>query len=186
MAGPEKKIVEFRPERAPLLRDLNNIDALTLRRLAENYSRTWANSGVYIEVDEAEKKIALFNPNHSYMILEPGTGIVIAQIHTIPAYADSIIDFVSRFSSHRAVVKAAGSEPPDNANFIVCFSLNCKPGYYIQTGTELTPLPRFVVENFPNPNSAYKIGYSFITADDTPKYNDEAMLKRYLKLLSSN
>ena len=163
------------------LGNIENAGQNLFDQMAENFSDTWANSELIIGTDAARKLIGSFNPKYSYVLLEPPTNFLLAQIHTIPAYAESITDFIDQFRTYDTALKAAQGEPPPNANFLICFSLNCKPG--IKIGEEGIPLPRFVLKNLPNPHSLYKIGFSFMTAVDPKQTDAYSMMKRYLELL---
>ena len=183
MAPIEREIVEFGMDTGPLIKSLVEIKIAPYWQMAENYSKTWSNSGINIAQHEAERKILNFNPNGIFILLEPKTGELLGQIYTVPIKAESLPDFIHQFPTYRKVEEAAKKEFVANPNFVICFSLNCKPGYYVRKGGEVSALPKFILQNLPVPESAYKIGFSFITMKGPSKASAHSMLSRYRELV---
>lgn len=180
----ERKVIEFQPESYYLLKSLVEIGNAPLDEMAANYSQTWANSGINVSSLEARRKISSFNPKGSYILLEPNTHELLGQIHVVPVFAASLKEFIRQFRTYKKVEEAACSEAQINPNFIICFSLNCKPGYYIKNGQEAVPLPKFILKHLPIPDSAYKIGFSFINMEGPEEAGADSMLSRYKELVA--
>lgn len=180
----ERQIVELRPEGGPLLKTLAEVKNAPFPELAINYTRTWANSGIDIGASEALRKISLFNPNYIYIFSEPATGELLGQIHTVPVFTGSLENFIRQYRTYKAVErKATDMTSHPHPNFIICFSLNCKPGYFIKSDEKIVPLPKFILENLPAPESAYKIGFSFINMLRPTDSDADSLMKRYRELI---
>ncbi len=156
-----------------------------LEEMAVNYSDSWRVSGLDIPVSQARREILSFNPDYTYLFREPENGEVSGQIHTLPAHIKSMEDFVDQFPSEAEVKKAAGQAPPHDINSVLCFSLNCKLGRYVDNGDGHIPLPLYVLKNVPTPPRAYKFGYSFMTMENPRQRDAVSMLKRYQNLIES-
>ncbi len=145
-----------------------------LHQTAIKYQHTWTGAGICMSDDEAQREVASFHPA-SIFLLTDGREIF-AQVHTAAIRVPSLIDLVRQFPTHASVRHQATEPPYPNPNFIVCFSLNCPPGYRVMHNGRETSLARALITGVPMPPGARRLAYSFVYVPP-----GQALMQHYIR-----
>lgn len=137
-----------------------------LPQLATIYYQTWQAEGLCGSLTEAAEKMAAFDPENAYIIIDEAKEIVYALIQTLPIHLPSLAYLPHVFPTYRSVEEAClAHSKAINPNFLICFSINVLPGYRIGLTQEKTQsLSRFLLKNLPVPSGANRVAYSRFNA----------------------
>lgn len=141
----------------------SSLSEIPLKSIAGIYSKTWAESGIVIDPETAYTKIARFNPDNIFLLMDSERKKTYATLLTALVEASSITDLVLQLPTYKSVEKLSEESLPHAPNFLVCFSLNCSNGYRVvdSLNRELS-LARAILTGVPVPHGVRKLGYSFI------------------------
>lgn len=151
-----------------------------LPQLAHIYFQTWQAEGLCPSLTEAADKMAAFNPEDCYVVIDPG-GKVYALIQTLPVNLPSLAHLPYAFPTYASIEAASAShQKAENPNYLICFSINALPNYRIKlTNSNSQSLARFLLTNLPT--ACVKIAYSRFCNYDGP-----SPLDFYLKNLGNS
>lgn len=151
-----------------------------LPQLAHIYFQTWQTEGLCLSLTEATDKMAAFNPEDTYVVIDP-EGKVYAIIQTLPVNLPSLAHLPYAFPTYASVEAASANHQTDeNPNFLICFSINALPNYRIKlSNSNSQSLARFLLTNLPT--ACVKIAYSRFCNYDGP-----TPLDFYLKNLGNS
>ncbi len=151
-----------------------------LPQLAQIYFQTWQAEGLCPSLTEAADKMAAFNPQDTYVVIDP-EGKIYALIQTLPVNLPSLAYLPYRFPTYKSVETAsARRQKADNPNYLICFSINALPGYRVTAPEgETQSLARFLLTHLPT--ACVKVAYSRFCHYDGP-----ALLDFYLKNLGNS
>lgn len=176
LAKPKEKVLEdVRVDR------VWNRQEQLLPQLTQIYFETWAAEGLCASYEEAAVKMAAFNPADTYVVISEA-GEVYALVQTLPVHLPSLAYLPHRFPTYTSVeVASRAAERDAHPNFVICFSINARPGFKIKAAEDKNiSLARFLLTNLPTPPDCHKVAYSRFC-----NYAGGSLLDFYLSNLGS-
>lgn len=148
----------------PMLHQLSKIEGNFIENLIYNYYSTWEKSGIHLSRTETEQKIQRFHPDNTYVLQGSNSDRIVAQIHTVSIQVSSLNNLVDMFPTYASVERAAQKPPDEKANTMICFSLNCLPGYRIQLDHHTQSTAQTIIKMLPK--TLRKFAYSYMNVPD--------------------
>ncbi len=141
-----------------------------LPQLAKIYHETWRAEGLCSSEADAIEKMAAFNPEDTFVVIDDETGEAYALIQTLPVTTPLLVNIPTEYPTYRSVEnKCKAHAEATNPNFVICFSINVLPGYRVQVSPDTDwSLARFLIDGLPVPPNANRVAYSRFSHYDGP------------------